>query len=59
MVYTCRGYATTALEGEVALHELLRSACASCDSVVIVGDFNHRTVDLDPDAVSVPLSVTK
>ena len=33
------------LESELALHELLRTACTTCDSVVIVGDFNHRTID--------------
>ena len=30
---------------ELALHELLRTACTTCDNVVIVGDFNHRTTD--------------
>ena len=33
------------LESEPALNELLHTACTSYDSVVIVGDFNHRTID--------------
>ena len=32
-------------ESEMALHDAMRKASECCESMVIVGDFNHRTID--------------
>ena len=45
LVGVCYHSTSADLEIELAFHELLRTACALCDSVVIDGDFNHRIID--------------
>ena len=45
LVGVCYHSTSADLEKELALHDVIRKACAACNNVVIFGDFNHRSID--------------
>ena len=45
LVGVCYHSTSADLEKELALHDVMRKACAACNNVVIFGDFNHRSID--------------
>lgn len=45
LVGVCYHSTSADLDSELALHTLLRTACATSNNIVIFGDFNHRTID--------------
>ena len=44
LVGVCYHSTCADLEKEIALHDVIRKACAACNNVVIFGDFNHRSI---------------
>ncbi|KAJ8031241.1 hypothetical protein HOLleu_27911 [Holothuria leucospilota] len=47
VIGTCYLSPSASLNSEIALHDLVRKACQNNESVVLLGDFNHRTISWD------------